>query len=129
MRGGRGGWWVAARATGAGRRLGVAAQPLINEELVFVERGRSKGILPPIPFARLKDHALVLPSRRHGIRSIVDSAAEKLSIEITQQGEIDALSPTLILAAVCALPTGLPTIVATKSTTEHPLQPRRIIQP
>jgi LysR family nitrogen assimilation transcriptional regulator len=113
----------------ARRRLGVAAQPLINEELVFVERGRSKGILPPIPFARLKDHALVLPSRRHGIRSIVDSAAEQLGIEITPQVEVDALSPTLRLVAESALTTVLPAIVARKSTTELPLQTRRIIEP
>jgi LysR family nitrogen assimilation transcriptional regulator len=113
----------------ARRRLGVAAQPLINEELVFVERGRSKGILPPIPFARLKDHALVLPSRRHGIRNIVDSAAEQLGIEITPQVEVDALSPTLRLVAESALTTVLPAIVARKSTTELPLQTRRIIEP
>jgi len=113
----------------ARRRLGVAAQPLINEELVFVERGRSKGILPPIPFARLKNHALVLPSRRHGIRSIVDSAAEQLGIEITPQVEVDALSPTLRLVSESALTTVLPAIVARKSTTELPLQTRRIIEP
>ncbi len=72
---------------------------------------------------------MVLPSRRHGIRSIVDSAAEQLGIEITPQVEVDALSPTLRLVAKSALTTVLPAIVARKSTTELPLQTRRIIEP
>lgn len=111
------------------RKAGVTMHPLINEELVLVERGTSKGILTPIPFMRLKELALVLPSRRHGIRSIVDSAAEELGIQITPQIEVDALAPTLKLVSESALTTVLPAIVARKSTMELPLQTRRIVKP
>lgn len=111
------------------RKAGVTMHPLINEELVLVERGTSKGNLAPVPFIRLKELALVLPSRRHGIRSIVDQAAEELGIQITPQIEVDALAPTLKLVSESALSTVLPAIVARKSTTELPLQTRRIVKP
>lgn len=113
----------------ARRKAGVATLPLIEEELVLVERRAPKSNLAPVPFKRLKEFALVLPSRRHGIRSIVDDAAEKAGITITPQIEVDALSPTLKLVSESKLATVLPAIVARKSATELPLQTRRIIEP
>jgi LysR family nitrogen assimilation transcriptional regulator len=111
------------------RKAGVTMTPLISEELVLVERGTAKRNLAPVPFVQLKKLALVLPSYRHGIRSIVDTAAEGLGIEITPQIEIDALAPTLKLVSESALATILPAIVARKSTTELPLQTRPIVEP
>jgi LysR family nitrogen assimilation transcriptional regulator len=111
------------------RKAGVAMMPLINEELVLVERGTSKRNLAPVPFVQLKEMAMVLPSYRHGIRSIVDSAAEELGIQITPQIEVDALAPTLKLVSESALATVLPAIVARKSATELPLQTRSIVEP
>jgi LysR family transcriptional regulator, nitrogen assimilation regulatory protein len=118
-----------AVVNGMRRKPGTTRHPLIDEELVLLERGTQKSNLAPIPFKRLKDLALVLPSRRHGIRSIVDDAAEKAGIQITPQIEVDALAPTLKLVSESALMTVLPTIVAHKSTTELPLQMRRIVEP
>jgi LysR family nitrogen assimilation transcriptional regulator len=111
------------------RKAGIAMHPLINEELVLVERGTSKGNLAPFPFKRLKELALVLPSRRHGIRSIVDSAVDELGIQITPQIEVDALAPTLKLVSESALTTVLPGIVVRKYATELQLQARRIVEP
>jgi LysR family nitrogen assimilation transcriptional regulator len=111
------------------RKAGVTMHPLIDEELVLVERGTSKRNLQPILFTHLKQLPLVLPSRRHGIRSIVDDAAEEIGIQITPQIEVDALAPTLKLVSESELTTVLPAIVARKSTAELPLQTRRIVEP
>lgn len=113
----------------ARRKPGVAMHPLIEEELVLVERSVAKSHAGPVPFKRLKELALVLPSRRHGIRSIVDDAAEEAGIQITPQIEVDALAPTLKLVSESELSTVLPAIVARKSMTELPLQTRRIVDP
>jgi DNA-binding transcriptional LysR family regulator len=113
----------------ARRKAGVSMHPLIDEELVFVERGTAKRNLAPIAFRRLEELALVLPSRRHGIRSIVDDAAEEIGIQITPQIEVDALAPTLKLVSESKLTTVLPAIVAQKSMTELPLRTRRIVEP
>lgn len=57
--------------------------PLIEEELVLVQGGGVAGETGPVPFKDLKELSLVLPSRRHGLRSIVGRAAEQYGIEIT----------------------------------------------
>jgi LysR family transcriptional regulator, nitrogen assimilation regulatory protein len=111
------------------RKVGIAMHPLIDEELVLVERGTSKNSLEPLPFVQLSKLSLVLPSRRHGIRSIVDEAAEKIGIEVNPQIEVDALAPTLKLVSESDLTTVLPAIVARRSTVELPLQTRRIVEP
>lgn len=113
----------------ARRKPGIAMHPLIEEELVLVERSTTKSHAGPIPFTRLKELALVLPSRRHGIRSIVDDAAEETGIQIAPLIEVDALAPTLKLVSESDLTTVLPAIVARKSMTELPLQTRRIVDP
>jgi LysR family nitrogen assimilation transcriptional regulator len=111
------------------RKTGVAVRPLIDEELVLVERSASKASLEPIPFVHIKQLSLLLPSRRHGIRSIVDDAAEELGIHIAPQIEVDALAPTLKLVSESNLATVLPAIVARRFAAELPLQTRRIVEP
>ncbi len=111
------------------RKAGLAMRPLIDEELVLVERGTSKNNLEPIPFMQLRQLALVLPSRRHGIRNIVNAAAEEIGIQVMPQIEVDALAPTLKLVSESDLTTVLPAIVARRSTIELPLQTRRIVEP
>ena len=75
----------------------------------LLQRDQAKRDLRPIPFRRLRELALVLPSRRHGMRNIVDEAAEKIGIRITPQIEVDALAPTLKLVAESNLATVLRT--------------------
>ena len=111
------------------RKADVTMHPLIDEELVLVERGTAKGNLKPILFAHLKQLDLVLPSRRHGIRNIVDHAAEEIRIQITPRIEVDALAPTLKLVSESSLTTVLPAIVARRSTAQLPVQTRRIVEP
>jgi DNA-binding transcriptional LysR family regulator len=113
----------------ARRRSGLATLALLDERLVFVERAGSKGEGSPISFKRIKDFPLVLPSRRHGIRSVVDEAAEKAGVQIVPQIEVDALAPTLKLVAETELTAILPAIVAQKSMSDRLLRTRRIVEP
>lgn len=113
----------------ARRKAGLSMHPLIDEELLLLQRDQAKRDLRPIPFRRLQELALVLPSRRHGMRNIVDEAAEKIGIRITPQIEVDALAPTLKLVAESDLATVLPAIVARKAIADLPLRTRRIVEP
>lgn len=113
----------------ARRKAGLSMHPLIDEELLLLQRDQAKRDLRPIPFRRLRELALVLPSRRHGMRNIVDEAAEKIGIRITPQIEVDALAPTLKLVAESNLATVLPAIVARRAMVDLPLRTRRIVEP
>jgi LysR family transcriptional regulator, nitrogen assimilation regulatory protein len=119
-----------AVVNGARRKEGISSHPLVAEELLLVERRNSgKGASKPIPFRDLRRLDLVLPSRRHGIRTIVNEAAEQQGLEIVPKIEVDALSPTLKLIAEGELMTILPAIVARRAAIDLPLQTRRIIEP
>jgi LysR family transcriptional regulator, nitrogen assimilation regulatory protein len=113
----------------ARRKAGLATLALLEERLVFVERAGSKDEPTPMAFKRLRDFPLVLPSRRHGIRGIVDEAAEKVGVQIVPQIEVDALAPTLKLVAETELTAILPAIVVQKSMSGLQLRTRRIIEP
>lgn len=111
------------------RKAEVSVHPLIEEELVLVHGDSVTGETGPVPFKKLKELSLVLPSRRHGLRSIVGRAAEQYGIEITPQIEVDALAPTLKLVAEGDLSTVLPAIVVSRAAIDLPLRARRIIEP
>jgi DNA-binding transcriptional LysR family regulator len=112
------------------RKAGISAHPLVKEELLLVERRQpGTAAAAPIAFKRLKDFDLVLPSRRHGIRTIVNDIAEQQRLDITPKIEVDALAPTLKLVAEGELLTILPAIVARRAAIDLPLQTRRIIEP
>lgn len=111
------------------RKAGCAALPLLDEELVLLERASPRSHTTPVPFRRLTELPLLLPSRRHGIRNVVEAAAEKLGVQISPQLEVDALSPTLNLVSEGKLKTVMPAIVARKSPPELSLQMRRIVEP
>ena len=128
--------WVAtgdldiAIVNGTRRKGGISAHPLVEEELLLVERrSTGRGRSEPIAFAHLKDLDLVLPSRRHGIRIIVNEIAEQRGLQITPQIEVDALAPTLKLVAEGRLTTVLPAIAARRAAADLPLQTRRIVEP
>lgn len=127
--------WVAAGdldiaiVNGTRRKSGISTHPLVEEELLLVERRSTHGRLEPIAFQGLKDIDLVLPSRRHGIRIIVDELAEQQNLQIVPKIEVDALAPTLRLVAEGALTTVLPAIAARRAAVDMPLQIRRIVEP
>lgn len=112
------------------RKAGISVHPLVNEELLLVGRRKPGAVgTAPVAFKHLKDFDLVLPSRRHGLRTIVNDIAEQQRLEITPKIEVDALAPTLKLVAEGELMTVLPAIVARRAAIDLPLQTRRIIEP
>lgn len=74
-------------------------RPLLKEELFLVtapdnwpEVGASEGtLLPPIEFSALAQLPLVLPSRLHGLRELVERYARAQNVQLDVALEIDAL--------------------------------------
>ncbi|WP_077036818.1 LysR substrate-binding domain-containing protein [Pelomonas sp. KK5] len=70
---------------------GLDKRALLDEELVFVT-GSSMPALPKrLSLARLARWPLVLPSRGHGLRRIIDEACEPLGLQLDVVAEIDSL--------------------------------------
>jgi len=112
------------------RRSGIVAHALTQEELVLVQRrGRIGAPAEPIPFRQLGKLKLVLPSRPHGLRMIVDEAAERLELDLSPPIEIDAMNPTLTLVARSEFAAILPAVAARTAAQQLPLVVRRIVEP
>jgi DNA-binding transcriptional LysR family regulator len=112
------------------RHTGISSHALVSEELLLVHRRRKERHRPkPIPFAELVNRKLVLPSRRHGLRMIVEQIAEERGLSIVPKIEVDALAPTLKLVAESDLMAVLPSVVVRKAMADAPLQATRIVDP
>lgn len=78
----------------------LRTDPFLTDELfligAFNARARIGG--GPVPVARLAEIPLVLPSRPHGIRVLVDEAMAKLGLSANVQLEIDAMHTMLRVA-------------------------------
>jgi LysR family nitrogen assimilation transcriptional regulator len=71
---------------------GLAKRPLLDDRLVFITRAGEKPALPKkLPLAALAGRPLVLPSREHGLRRIIEDACAPLGLELDVVAEIDSL--------------------------------------
>lgn len=66
---------------------------ILNEELLIASSATTRLNIPlPVPFAALGQLKLVLPSRRHGLRIVIDQALAAQGIELVPHMELDDLT-------------------------------------
>jgi len=98
------------------RRTALTAHHILDEEMMLAHAARRSLSLPKlVPFDRLKTLDLVIPSRRHGLRRILDDAAAQAGFALQPRLEIDTLSAVSELVASTDMVTVLPGIAL------HPL--------
>lgn len=79
------------------RSLVLDSAPIVEEDMLLVS-GPKHAVLPKaLPFARLARLKLVLPTRQHGLRGIIESFAEAEDVRLTPAVEIDSISAILKL--------------------------------
>ena len=78
----------------------LRTDPVLTDELFLIGAFNDRARLGagPVPVMRLAQLPLVLPSRPHGIRVLVDEALGKLGLSANVQLEIDAMHTMLSLA-------------------------------
>lgn len=81
-------------------RMGnVLSEPLLEDELFILGASDDPCSLPkePVPAARLAELPMILPSRPHGLRLLLDQVLRKAQIQPNVILEIDAMPSTLRL--------------------------------
>ena len=71
----------------------LRSQPLLIENLMLI--GPANGVLSPIraiPFKRLAEEHVLLPSPRHGLRNIIDRCASEAGVSLKVHIEADSFS-------------------------------------
>jgi DNA-binding transcriptional LysR family regulator len=109
---------------------GTAIAPLFRDYLVLVTRfAKSAKVAPEIPAHRLPDFKLVLPSKRQGMRLLIDSMLASSGIVLKPEIELDSLGPTLDLVRTSEWATILPVIAVKQAASKNVFRLQRIVNP
>lgn len=73
-------------------RNDLPATDILDEELVLVTSSASRPVRTPVVFRDLRDLKLVIPSKRHGLRAIIDQVAESEDVHLEAKLEVDSLT-------------------------------------
>lgn len=86
----------------------LRVRPVLSERLLLIGAGPEGADGRAIAVASLADRPLVLPSRRHGLRTIVDDCARRAGIVLSASVEADSLGGMIALVRAGFGPTILP---------------------
>lgn len=114
------------------RQLALNVEHIVDEEMVLITSAGYAAALPQ----RLSLHqiaslglTLVLPTREHGLRGILDSFAQHEDVDLAPKFEIDSLVTTVKLVEQTQLATILPRIAVHRGLSEGRLRSHAIISP
>jgi LysR family transcriptional regulator, nitrogen assimilation regulatory protein len=108
------------------RRTPLAAHHLMDEEMVFACREGAPIKLPAkLRFDHIADFDLVLPSKRHGLRLILDEHAAAVGIDLRPRLELDTLPALCDVIATTNFATVLPTIALRQSLASGAIRAHR----
>jgi DNA-binding transcriptional LysR family regulator len=111
-------------------RLTLDVEPLLVEEMVLVTSAAHGPRLPAsIDLARLPEIALVLPTRRNGLRGVLDAALMAADIVIKPVFEIDLLNTIVQFVEQSEIATIMPRVVVQRRVDEGALEVHSIVPP
>jgi DNA-binding transcriptional LysR family regulator len=112
------------------RKIPLTAHHILDEEMMLARRTGSEMRIPKtISFKRLEGLDLVIPSRRHGLRMILDNAAATAGFILEPRLEIDTLSAICEIVATTEMVTVLPGIALTPLLSEGRIRAQMISRP
>ncbi len=112
------------------QRLALNATSVIDEEMVVVAAaGNDLGFDRDAGMRDLAAYPLVVPSRQHGLRGVIDRHANLAGIELTPRLEIDALSAIVDLVTHGRWVTILPLITVHRGLEQGVLRAYRLGTP
>jgi DNA-binding transcriptional LysR family regulator len=111
-------------------RLPPTAHHILDEEMMLAYGPSNKVALPKIvSFDRIESLDIVIPSRRHGLRRILDDAAADAGFSLKPRLEIDTLSAICEVVATTNLLTVLPGIALQSALAANKIRARRLRNP
>jgi DNA-binding transcriptional LysR family regulator len=111
-------------------RLDLPVIDMLDEELVLVSGAKASSLLQtPAVLRDVLKARLVLPSKRHGLRSVIDQAAENAGLDVAPQLEIDELQLIINLVEQTNWVTILPMIAVRTRRRSKRLRFCRIVAP
>jgi LysR family nitrogen assimilation transcriptional regulator len=111
-------------------RLAPTSRHILDEEMMLACAAGNQLQLPKVvSFDRLEGLDIVIPSRRHGLRRILDDAAAEAGFSLKPRLEIDTLSAICEVVATTDLLTVLPGIALHSTLAAGRIRARRLRNP
>ncbi len=111
-------------------RLALQVQPMHDEEMVLVTSAEHGPDLPEsVEMAKLPALELVLPTKRHGLRVVLDTATQAQDVTLAPKFEIDILGTIVRFVQATRFVTVLPRIVVQRAVEEGRLRMHTIVAP
>jgi LysR family nitrogen assimilation transcriptional regulator len=108
------------------RRIPLAAHHVMDEEMVFACRKKAPIKIPAkLRFDHVANFDLVLPSKRHGLRLILEEQAAAVGIDLRPRLELDTLPALCDVIATTDFATVLPTIALRQSLASGTIRAHR----
>ncbi|HEY0220091.1 MAG TPA: LysR family transcriptional regulator [Afipia sp.] len=102
---------------------------IVEEGLMLAHSASGKSPSENFSFRSLRDMDIVIPSRRHGLRRILDAMAAQVEIVLKPRFEIDTLSAICEIVATTELITVLPGIALHPALVARRVKAHRIKRP
>lgn len=108
----------------------LTSHHILDEEMILVRSPNCSIRLPKtVPYSQVQNLDLVVPSRRHGLRRILDSIAADSGFNLKPRLEIDTLSAICEVVAATNLVTVLPGIAVHHALETGKLEVHRLRKP
>lgn len=111
------------------RPLALNTQPIVDEDLLLVTGPRHAPLPARVAFRKMSSLKLVLPTRRHGLRGIIESFALAEDVQLAPSVEIDAISAIVSLVQTSGFATLLPRIAVRPLLASHALTGHAVFDP
>jgi DNA-binding transcriptional LysR family regulator len=103
---------------------------MLDEEMVVVtSAARARNLGSPLMFRDLVNLPLILPSKRNGLRQIVDRIAENEDLDLSIRLEVDSVAAIEELVRNSDWVTVLPAIAVGRGLSEGTLRAHHIVAP
>lgn len=125
-----GGQLEAAIINNPRRALPLQIEPIVDEDLLLLTSAQRETSLPQqTPLRALASLKLVLPTRQHGLRTLLEHFAQSENMELSPVFETDSLSAIVELVESSQLATVLPRVAVRASLEQGRLHAHTVVSP
>jgi DNA-binding transcriptional LysR family regulator len=107
----------------------LSTTPLVEEPFQFVTSARERRLPESVPFRSLANFRLVLPSRSHGLRMILENTLAAEGLELVPVMELDSVPVILQLVQRGGLSTVLPRLAILRAVESGEVRAHTIASP
>lgn len=111
------------------RPLALNSEPIAEEDLLLITGPRRSPLPDTVPFAQLAHLKLVLPTRQHGLRGIIESFGQAEDVALAPSVEIDSISAILKLVHESDFCTLLPRVTVRRQLGDAALRGHAVHSP